>query len=66
VAAADGAAVRELAGCDVSVGDTERVGVAVGVVVGGAVVGVGSDEVEACPVGEWLPAVEVDAGLKST
>jgi hypothetical protein len=65
VAAADGVPVRELAGCDVSVGDTERVGVDVGVV-GGDVVRVGSDEVEDCPVGEGLPAVAVDAGLKST
>jgi hypothetical protein len=41
------------------------VGVDVGVV-GGDVVRVGSDEVEDCPVGEGLPAVAVDAGLKST
>jgi hypothetical protein len=62
VAAADGVAVRERAGCRVSVGDTDLVGV----VVGGAVVRTGSDEVEDCPVGEGLPAVAGGVGLKST
>jgi hypothetical protein len=66
VAAADGVAVRELAGCGVSVGDTELVDVDVGVVVGGDVVRAGSDEVEACPVGWGVPAVVVCGGLTST
>jgi hypothetical protein len=68
VAAADGVAVRELAGRGVSVGDTELVDVDVdvGVVVGGDVVRAGLDEVEACPVGEGLPAVVFCGGLKST
>ena len=68
MAAADGVAVRELAGCGVSVGDTELVDVDVdvGVVVGGDVVRADSDEVEACPVGWGVPAVVVCGGLKST
>jgi hypothetical protein len=67
-ASAGGVAVRERAGCAVSVGDTELVGVGVGlgVLVGGDVVGVGSDEVDGCPAGEGLPAVAGGGGFTNT
>jgi hypothetical protein len=67
VAAADGVAVRERTGCGVPVGDTELVGVGVGVVVGGDVVRDGSGEIDGCPVVEELPAGAVcGGGLTST
>jgi len=65
VAAADGVAVRERAGCGMSVGDTELVRVDVGVVDGGSVDPAGSGEVEDCPVVGRLPAGVVCAGLTS-
>jgi len=46
----------------VPVGDTELVGVGVGLVVGGDVVRVGSGEVDGCPVVEELPAGAVGEG----
>lgn len=67
MAAADGVAVRERTGCGVPVGDTELVGVGVGVVVGGDVVRDGSGEIDGCPVVEELPAGAVcGGGLTST
>jgi hypothetical protein len=67
VAASDGVAVRERTGCGVPVGDTELVGVGVGVVVGGDVVRDGSGEIDGCPVVEELPAGAVcGGGLTST
>jgi hypothetical protein len=67
VAAADGVAVRERTGCGVPVGDTELVGVGVGVVDGGDVVRDGSGEIDGCPVVEELPAGAVcGGGLTST
>lgn len=67
VASAAGVAVGERTGCGVPVGDTELVGVgvAVGVVVGGDVVRVGSDEIDGCPVVEEVPADGVCGGLTS-
>jgi hypothetical protein len=51
----------------VPVGDTERVGVGVGVVVGDAVVRVGPGVIDGCPVVEELPAGAVcGGGLTST
>lgn len=67
MAAPDGVAVRERTGCGVPVGDTELVGVGVGVVVGGDVVRDGSGEIDGCPVVEELPAGAVcGGGLTST
>ena len=67
MASAAGVAVGERTGCGVPVGDTELVGVGVGVglVVGGDVVRVGSGEVDGCPVVEELPAGVVGGGLTS-
>ena len=64
VASAAGVAVGERTGCGVPVGDTELVGVgvAVGVVVGGDVVRVGSGEIDGCPVVEEVPADAVGEG----
>jgi hypothetical protein len=68
VESAEGVAVRERTGCGVPVGDTELVGVGVGVVVvGGDVVRVGSGVIDGCPVVEELPAGAVcGGGLTST
>jgi hypothetical protein len=62
VASAAGVAVGDRTGCGVPVGDTELVGVGVGLVVGGDVVRVGSGEVDGCPVVEELPAGAVGGG----
>ena len=63
VTATDGVAVGERVWCGVPVGDAERVGV--DVAAGGAVVRVGSVEVDCCTVDEELPPVAVGLGLKS-
>ena len=64
VAVTDGVAVGERVRCGVPE-DTELVGVGVGVAAGGAVVRVGSGEVDGCTVVEELPPVAVGAELKS-